>query len=593
MSSSRFPLRGTVFALTVVALACSGAPNPEPPQVPEVREREVYEIPPDVVPVESEELPGEAEPRDDVPAKEPARPRKPAETPEPIDSQALLEDSLAAYEQAQEVWSGGDVDGAIAALDQAYYLMGSVPSNGDPAIAQQKEDVRRLISRKLVEIYASRQTAAGDLSGSIPVEINEKVEREIESFQGPERDAFMAGYERSGLYRPMIVEKMRAAGIPEELSWLPMVESWFKIRAFSTARALGLWQFIASTGYRFGLERTWWVDERMDPEKSTDAAIAYLTELHALFGDWMLALAGYNSGEHNVLRRIHRQPEGYLDRFWDVQEMLPRETRRFAPRFLAVLAIVNDPEKYGFDLPEPLDPIPTTVVEIDRPTRTEDLDRVMGFEVGTLADLNPELRRKATPDGSYPLKVPAAHAEDVVARLANLPEWVPPVDVYTTYRVRRGDTLSGIASRYGTSVAVLMDINSLRSANRLSIGQAIRVPDRRPAPTRSASALGPGESVTHSVRTGDTLWLLASRYGTTVDRIKRENALSSDVLQPGQALTISSAQQLTGETYTVRRGDTLGKIATQLRVPLNSLLAANGLSTRSTIYPGQRLAVPR
>ncbi len=220
---------------------------------------------------------------------------------------ALLQDSLEAYESADIFWKQGNFEDAFAALDRAYELMAAAPLNGDPLITQEKEDLRHLISRRVIEIYASRQTAVGDVAKSIPMVLNEYVEREIKSFQGPERDFFLESYVRSGLYRPMILQELEKVGLPEQISWLPLVESGFKVRALSRARALGLWQFISSTGYRYGLERSWWIDERMDPEKATIGAIGYLTDLHNLFGDWLTALAGYNCGEGNVLRGI-RQP---------------------------------------------------------------------------------------------------------------------------------------------------------------------------------------------------------------------------------------------------------------------------------------------
>jgi membrane-bound lytic murein transglycosylase D len=271
---------------------------------------------------------------------------------EPTESPAeILQESLEAYESSRIFWEQGSFEDAFAALDQAYELMSSVPQNGDPVVAQEKENLRHLISRRVIEIYASRQTTVGDIDRSIPIDINEDVRREIKSFQGPEREFFLDSYRRSALYRPMILKKLEEAGLPEQISWLPLVESGFKVKAYSRARALGLWQFIASTGYRYGLERSWWIDERMDPEKATDGAIGYLTDLHNLFGDWLNALAGYNCGERAVLRQLNNSKVSYFDQFWDIYQRLPRETRRYVPRFLATLAILEDPAAYGFELP--------------------------------------------------------------------------------------------------------------------------------------------------------------------------------------------------------------------------------------------------
>lgn len=510
-----------------------------------------------------------------------------APPPPPPGPEALLQDALEAYESAKVFWEQGAFDDAFAALDHAYEAMAEVSADDDPVLAQEKENLRHLISRRVVEIYASRQTAVGDPNGSIRVTVNDDVQREIESFQGPERTFFLESYRRSGLYRPMILEQLRAAGLPEQLSWLPLVESGFKSRALSSARALGLWQFIASTGYRYGLERSSWVDERMDPEKATEAAIGYLTDLHNLFGDWMTALAAYNCGERAVLREIGNQRFSYFDRFWDLYARLPRETRRYVPRFLAVLAILEDPESYGFELPEPLPPVEYEELPIERPLDLATLERVAELDEGVLAELNPELRSRATPDAPYTLRVPPGAGQTVLASLEETPEWEPPELRVAVHRVRPGETLSAIASRYRTSVRAIMNANRLGSAHRIWPGQQLRVPG-----AGAVVASSGGGEVRHRVRRGDTLWQIASRYRTTVEQIRRVNGLAGNLLRPGQTLTIRAGSS-GGSVYVVRRGDTLGSIARREGVSLTRLLRANDLSRRSTIYPGQSLVIPR
>jgi membrane-bound lytic murein transglycosylase D len=497
---------------------------------------------------------------------------------------SMLARALETYELAETFWMEGRFDEAFDALDEAYEIMSAVEVDGDALVAQEKEDLRRLISRRIVEIYASQQTVVGDFQGSIPLDINQYVEREIASFRGPERESFLAGYQRSGLYRPMIVAKLREAGMPEQLAWLPMVESWFKVRALSRARALGMWQFISSTGYRYGLKRTTWADERMNPEKATDAALSYLSDLHGLFGDWLTAVAAYNCGEARVQRLLRQQSEGYFDQFWDLYEQLPQETRRYVPRLIATIVILDNPAKYGFsDLPTPLEPIGIERIETTRSVRLADLDEQLQLPAGTLAELNPELRMKATPDARYDLVVPTDRAQVVLARLASLPQAAPETAQISMHQVRRGETLSTIAQRYGTSVRTLMALNNLSNPNRISPGQQLRVDGQAQA--------APVQSSSYVVRRGDSLWNIARRFGTTVDRIKQDNGLRSNSLRPGQSLRI---QQGSGSrTYIVRRGDTLSRIASTNRVSVAQLAQANGLSLRSTIYPGERLVIPQ
>jgi membrane-bound lytic murein transglycosylase D len=415
-------------------------------------------------------------PQEEAPAEDAAPDEEPATEPEQVQK-----DALEACLTAEELIGNGEIEGALAAIDRAYALMLELPGNGDGAYLQAKADIRALAGELIGRIYAERRRASSGESRSwdlaLPIVDNEHVQRELRSFTTVEREQFFEGYRRSGLYRPMILQRLEAAGLPKQLSWLPLVESWFKVRALSRASALGMWQFIASTGVRYGLDRDTWVDDRLDPEKSTDAAIAYLIELHDFFGDWPKALAAYNCGEARVMRLSRQSPE-YQD-FWDLYEMLPRETRRYVPRLFAALQIVENPAKYGMTLPEPdADTTKVAVARVERSVKLERLDDVLGLEAGTLAALNPALRRQATPKRAYELKVPAGTEQTLLAGLESVPVWTPPVPKYASHRVRRGESLSVFAGRYRTSVSAIMKANGLRSANRLRVGQRLRIPSR-------------------------------------------------------------------------------------------------------------------
>jgi membrane-bound lytic murein transglycosylase D len=394
--------------------------------------------------------------------------------------QAAQKEALDLCQSAAELIARGDNVNAVAGLDRAYELMLTLPNDGDDFL-QAKEDIRRLVADLLNRAYRPhgelKKTASFDLA--MPLADNGHVRREIASFTGGEREPFLEAYRRSGLYRPMILAKLEQAGLPRQLAWLPLVESFFKVRALSRASALGLWQFIASTGLRYGLNRDLWIDERLDPEKSTAAAIAYLSELHASFGDWPKALAAYNCGEGRVQRLSTRSTGEYLD-FWDLYEVLPLETRRYVPRFMAAVLILENPTSYGVTLPAPLTP-PTGLAKaaLDRPLDLERLDGVLGLPKGTLHELNPELRYGATPNRAYEVTVPVAVQAVVQARASALPEWSRPVPQYSTHRVRSGDTLGSIARHYGATVEGLMLANGLRRTSLLRIGQQLRIPPRR------------------------------------------------------------------------------------------------------------------
>ena len=470
------------------------------------------------------------------------------------EEQNIMEEALALLEESEMHWKKGDLESALELLDDAYALI--IETDEDPAIARQKDDLRLLISKRILALYSSKQTTTVGIRSEIPMTMNADVEKEIRSFQSFERDFFIAAYQRSGLYRPMIVKELKKAGLPEELSWLPLVESGFKIAALSRARALGLWQFIPSTGFKYGLNRTEWIDERMDAQKSTLAAIGYLKDLHAMFGDWMTVLSAYNCGEYRVLRVISGQHLNYLDRFWDLYQQLPYETARYVPRFLATLHIIRDPAKYGMDLGQPRErELPFETVKARKNMKLQDIAKALDIPEDTLVSLNTELRHKMTPDREYDLKVPLEVAEKFIAVVDSIPEGEKPKLVRTAsvksgfkrHKVKRGESRTSIARRYGVSVGALMACNNLPAKRALRVGQSLKVPPARTVvktsggktPERDKAAAGDnGQVVRYKVKKGDSLSSLAQRFKTTPSEIRKQNRIRGNKIQTGQILRI-------------------------------------------------------
>ncbi len=500
---------------------------------------------------------------------------------------------------AQKMWEAGELEDALGNLDSAYYLILEIDLQSSPELSQQKEDIRYLISKRILEIYASRQIVVTGRHEAIPITLNTHVNREIKRLTGPERKFLIQSIERSTRYRPFILQELKKAGLPEEISWLPLIESGFKLRALSSARALGLWQFIPSTGHKFGLSRNYYIDERMDPEKSTLAAIAYLKELHNLFGDWTTALAAYNCGEYRVLKTIRRQKINYLDNFWDLYQSLPRETARYVPRFLATVHILNNLEKYKITINNPQTPIPYKTFEIKKQVRLKDIAKEIEVKTKLLKTLNPELRYSLLPPETYSLKIPEEKASVFLSRLDKIKTTYSPPPMYVHHRVRRGDTLSGIAKKYRTSVKAISRYNNISKSHRIIAGKVLKIPSKgyqgNPAIASPSKTIIPqGKTVAYKVKRGDSLWIIAKKFSTTTKRIMVQNKLSNTTLHSGQTLYISSKKQSSAKgssTYRVKSGDSPFLIAKRHNMSVNRLLALNRLNKRSKIFPGQKLVV--
>jgi membrane-bound lytic murein transglycosylase D len=525
----------------------------------------------------------------------------PKPSPREKTDQQRLDSALEFCQASNDFWEQGDLENAIAALDQAYSLILKISPDQTPEILQQREDLRVTISKRIIEVYSSRFTVANGIHKVIPLEMNSHVEKALKLFKGKEREFFLRAYSRSGRYRPAIVKALKEAGLPEELSWLPLIESGFKVRALSRARALGMWQFIASTGYKFGLKRDRWIDERMDPDKSTKAAIAYLTELHRIFGDWTTALAAYNCGEGRVLNRIRSQRINYLDNFWDLYQRLPRETAFYVPKFLAVLHIVNDPAAHGFTLPPVEEPVETETVTIDKQVHLKTMAKYLGISYAVLKDLNPELRRNSTPNRPYAFKVSKGNGEVLLSKLGDIPVWRPPTPTYVRHKVRRGESLSVIARRYRTSVRAIVAMNGLKSSRYIKAGWTLKIPTGRAYASIKKTSPGvpgvriKGKFVEYVVRKGDSLWKIANHFGTTTKTIQSLNHLNNTHLKIGQVLVISkdltASDRIDTKKYKVLKGDSPYIIAQKHQMNLSQFLRLNHLTPRSTIFPGQILLV--
>ena len=437
-------------------------------------------------------------------------------------------------------------------------------ATGQPTVQVAPEVVRR----EAVELFG-RPDAVVAATWDIDVASyaqHDRVQYWMSYFTGRSRWHFERYIERAGRYDSMIRTRLGAAGMPRDMIYLAMIESGFAQSVRSRAGAVGLWQFMPETGRRYGLAVNNWLDERRDPFLATDAAIRFLLELNHRFGSWYLAAAAYNSGPGRIQRGLARGDYGALngnDAFFAMADgsFLRRETRDYVPKLIAAALLAKEPARYGFTGLELWSPLVYDSIETTYAVGLDVLARLAGSSRDVMEELNPQFFRGVTPpDRRYWVKVPAGTAETVSARLADLPasERVTVV----VHIVSRGETLSGLARHYGVR------INDIRSANRLSSTRLARG-QRLVVPTSSS-------------RLGARVGAVASASSTRPRR-----ATLTRTSTTARTTTTTSRR-----VHIVRSGESPTSIALSFNVPVESLLRANSLTSRSVIHPGQSLRIP-
>lgn len=480
----------------------------------------------------------------------------------------------------------------------------------------------------------------------IDLQMNADVLKWIEFFTGSGRSTFERWLKRSGRYMELFRGVLQKEGLPQDLVHLVFVESGFNMHAKSYASAVGPWQFMLGTGKMFGLNVNQWVDERRDPEKSTVAAARYLRHLYGIFGDWPLALASYNAGEGTVLRAVKRQG---TTNYWELK--LPQQTEDYVPKFMAALAISRDPVKYGFADVEFDDPLEFDEVSLKGAVDLRGVAKLADCTVDDLKDLNPAFRANAvrTASGVTTLRVPQGKGEVISLRL-RAGQKLPSVDLTVNHRVKRGETLKGIAAEYSVSPRALAGVNHISRKRPLKRGMLLTVPasmkspspeiidnddpshstayvpTRRiglPAQIRGNSDNAVSRTV-HTVKKGETLSGIAKRYGVQPEQLSAWNKLSSSGIRRGMRLRIFGADRIapavadsealakgapssdtattasqagskkpsvTTKVHVVRAGETLTSIATRYGVTLAELRSWNKVNKRGSVLKGQRLLV--
>jgi peptidoglycan lytic transglycosylase D len=399
-----------------------------------------------------------------------------------------------------------------------------------PAVPAAIDEVAEMTFPVDPRLKERAEEAAKNSSHDLPLTVNDEVLSFLNFFQTPRGRAIVeTGLRRAGRYREMISRVLREEGVPQDLIYLAQAESAFQPLALSRAGARGIWQFVAYRGQEYGLRHTWWIDERQDPEKATRAAAQHLRDLYRLFGDWYLAMAAYNCGPGNVQKGIERT--GYAD-FWELykRKVLPRETKNYVPIILALTLIAKDAAHYNVQA-DPEAPIPTDVVKTGRAIDLRLVAETIDVDVETLRSLNPSLLRMATPDDpSFELHLPQGAAERFSAEIADIPpdKWVS----WRRHRVEAGETLTSVAKKYRVTSVAIADANNLARNAALEAGEKLIIPAIQPQ-TETKRRL-----VSYRVRRGETLGGIADRFSVEPEDVRKWNRLKSNKVSRGMVLRI-------------------------------------------------------
>jgi membrane-bound lytic murein transglycosylase D len=416
-------------------------------------------------------------------------------------------------------------------------------------------------------------------NSDLPLVMNDQIASFITYYSSHGRAQLANGMARSGRYRDMISRVLKEQGVPQDLIYLAQAESGFHSLALSRAGARGMWQFMGSRAADYGLHRSWWVDERQDPEKATRAAARHLKDLYNQFGDWYLAMAAYNSGPGTVQHAVQRT--GYAD-FWELYRrgVLPSETRNYVPIIVAITIMSKNPAQYGLSDVQLDAPLASDAVTINYPVDLRLVAECVDTSVDTLQELNPSLLRMTTPkDQPFILHVPVGSKDKFEQEIASIP--MEKRVLWRFHRVQPGDTLQTIARKYHVSSEAIAAANNLEEDEVRAEAKLI-IPVATGKNKESATVEGGGYSkraVTYKVRKGDTVNSIANDYGVSAEKLRKWNHLTTGAVKPGRLLRIYKPSAGDSEVATGAR--TKKKVAPELAAR-NSRASASAKKTTTT-----------
>lgn len=458
---------------------------------------------------------------------------------------------------------------------------------------------------ELVEIESFLDTL--ELSQfSLPLELNDRVMREIHYLSKAAKSFTEGSLSRKTLYDSLIYAKLKEHQIPEDLIYLALVESGFKVKAYSRAKASGLWQFIPETGKRYGLDVDYWIDKRRNPELATNAAIGYLKRLHNEFNDWLLAMAAYNCGEGRVRRLLReKRADTTLDStrvisYWDLE--LPKETMHYVPRILAAMVIGHYPEHYDM-LIEPQERVPFDTITIFDCLPLDLIAKTVGVSEDSIRSLNPELIKSFTPPDmqEFVLRLPYASRENFAIAYEQMDK--SQFSRWFHHSVKSGENLGAISRKYGLSVKAIQTANGMKNT-KLRVGQTLLIPLPSVSKNKTSKISSkPQKTKEYIVKLGDNLASIGRQFGVSVDQLKSWNSLGDyTILKVSDTLFVSKpvlkekvektfVNQAPLKKYTVKEGDSYHSIAKSLGVSRNDLMEKNG-GMHQRLKVGEEIQIP-
>jgi len=542
-------LLATGVVLTLLATACETSEKGKPRTTP-------------VAQAQAPTLVAQAQPAPPKPTVSPA-----AQKPKLDAVDRIVEQAEKQYQQGQQDYAAGHLEAAKQRFDQAVNVLleAEIDVRSDERLQRELDKITEGVNQLEVaalqlgdgftqqqaqpapideandvtfpadpNIKAKAEAQVKETRSDLPLVINDYVAGYINFYSTRGHGTVERALVRSGRYRDMILRVLKEEGVPQDLIYLAEAESGFEPLALSRAGAKGMWQFMSSRAAGYGLRRSWWIDERQDPEKATRAAARHLKDLYNQFGDWYLAIAAYNSGPGNVQQAVKRT--GYAD-FWELyrRNVLPKETKNYVPIILAFTVMAKNPKQYGLDNIQPALPLETDSVRIDYPVDLRLVAECVDTDLNRLTELNPSLLRLTTPkDATYDLRLPAGAKEKFETAIAAI-----PLDKRVSWRyhhVAPGDTLDTIARQYRTTPTAIRAVNQLPS-ERLQTESKIIIP------VTAGRVTGPAVSYSkhpthYRVRSGDTVASVADDFGVPADRLRRWNGLKGNQIARGRVLVI-------------------------------------------------------